>query len=267
MVPPSSNDPRQNKQTAESSAKLTARILVCDDDSDTRSIVNHTLSVLGHEVVEAESGEVAISLCEESLPDLIVMDIMMPGVTGLDFVKWLRLEVQDRFVPVLFLTALSEVESKVEGLEIGGNDYLTKPFNYKELQARVDSLLRIRDLTEQLRKANFELTKAQAQLIEKERELVVLQLGGAAAHNLGQPLTSILLNCTVLEKKFDKMEQGNSSENDAKQMAVAVKAIKSECECISGVLEKLKSANPKQTSSYVGGIEILDLHSQPDKKK
>ena len=233
----------------------TGKILVCDDDLDTRSLVAHSLSAIGHQVVEAQDGVEAQDVFLRESLDVIVMDIMMPRLTGTEFVKWLRAEERDEFVPVLLLTALDEVEQQVEGFQIGADDYVTKPFNIRELHARVEALLRIKSLTQSLHKRNQEIKAMQEQLLAKERELVASQLAGAAAHNLGQPITTIMLQCHLLEKR--------AQEETAKN---ALAAIKKECEYMKSVVEKLQQVDPQQTTDYVHGMEILDIESSSPKK-
>ncbi|MCB0922878.1 MAG: response regulator, partial [Actinobacteria bacterium] len=134
-----------------------ARILVCDDDADIRAIIAHSLEALGHQVTQAGDGEQAMSRCQEGSFDLIVMDIMMPGMSGLEVVDWYRANFPSPYVPILMVTALDETEDKVEGLRRGADDYLPKPFQARELQARVAALLRTRTLTERLRVRTEEL--------------------------------------------------------------------------------------------------------------
>lgn len=233
-------------------------VLVVEDDKDTRSIIRQALVASGHFVVEAEDGIAAQERVREQLPDLIVLDVMMPRMTGIEFVKWFRDSYAEPFVPVLMLTALGDVDHKVEGLSGGADDYQVKPFNYRELQARVQALLRIRTLTNELYRrtkeleaANAKLSEMQTQLIAKERELVAVQMAGAAAHNLGQPLTTVLLHCRVLEKAI-----GSKGPEDALQ---TVKAIQAECEAMRQVMAKLKTVDAQSTTEYVGATKILDL--------
>ncbi len=237
-----------------------AAILVVDDDQDTRTMLRHSLQALGHQITEAGDGEEALGRCAEGLPDLIITDVMMPKMNGTEFVEQFRNAHKNCFVPVLMLTALGEIEQKVEGLDAGADDYLTKPFNFNELIARVRALLRIKVLTEQLylrtealQQANAELSRMQAELVQKERELVGMQFAGAAAHNLGQPITSILLNCRIIERAVDV-----KSNDDA---TTALEAIKEECTSIKDVLAKLKAVDVNQTEEYVAGTRILDLDS------
>lgn len=226
--------------------------------------MRQTLGVLGHEIVEAEDGAVACRRCEAQLPDAIVLDVMMPNMGGLEFVRWFRAKYSQPFVPILLLTALGTVEHRVEGLDGGADDYLVKPFNYRELQARVQALLRMRKLTndlyrrtEELQLVNQQLADAQAELLRKERELVTMQLAGAAAHSFGQPITTILLNCRIVERGIGATAVEKSL-SDAK---AALQSIQRECEAMSATLGRLKAVDPSKLKEYVGRLQILDIES------
>jgi len=244
-----------------------AIILIVDDEPDTRSLVSHTLKIGGHTIIEAGDGLEAKECCAKHVPDLIVTDIAMPNMDGNEFVRWFRAEFTEYFVPILMLTALDDVENKVEGLNVGADDYLTKSFNFLELQARVQALLRIRELTEslynrkhELEKVNAELSRTQDELVAKERELVAIQFAGAASHNLGQPLTSILLNCRLLEKNvLLSSDKDAPVSKELKQARAATKAIQDECESIKSVLQNMREVDPSQAKSYIGDLTILDL--------
>ena len=134
-----------------------AKILVIDDDQDARNLLKHSLEPFGHSVREAEDGEAGIDCCKAELPDLIITDVMMPNMNGHEFVERFRKIFGETFVPILMLTALTAVEQKVEGLDSGADDYLTKPFDINELVARVRALLRVKVLTEQLYERNEQL--------------------------------------------------------------------------------------------------------------
>ena len=117
-----------------------ARILVVDDDPKIRTVVRRGLAYEGYRVVEAASGEEGLEKAREHLPDLVVLDVMMPGIDGLEVTRRLRAAGDD--VAILMLTARDEIKDRVEGLEIGADDYLVKPFSFEELLARVHALLR-----------------------------------------------------------------------------------------------------------------------------
>ncbi|GAM54297.1 phosphate regulon transcriptional regulatory protein phoB [Vibrio ishigakensis] len=96
----------------------------------------------GYETIEAEDYDTAISLLKEPFPDLVLLDWMLPGGTGINFIKHLKREEMTRNIPVVMLTARGEEEDKVKGLEVGADDYITKPFSPKELLARLKAVIR-----------------------------------------------------------------------------------------------------------------------------
>ena len=118
------------------------RILVIDDDEKIRSTVRRGLVYEGYRVVEASTGEEGLEKAREHLPDLVILDIMLPAMDGLEVCR--RLRAGGGEVAVLMLTARDEVRDRVTGLETGADDYLVKPFSFEELLARVHALLRRR---------------------------------------------------------------------------------------------------------------------------
>jgi two-component system response regulator VicR len=114
-------------------------ILVVDDDRDIADIIGYSLRKEGHRPTLAYSGEEALALAERSLPDLVVLDVMLPGLSGFDVCRKLR---ERGPVPVILLTARGEEADRVWGLDLGADDYVTKPFGLRELTARVHALLR-----------------------------------------------------------------------------------------------------------------------------
>jgi DNA-binding response OmpR family regulator len=114
-------------------------VLVVDDDADIRDLVGELLRRAGHEVIEAPDGESGLKLFYAQQPDLVVLDVSMPGLDGWEVLKRIR-ELSD--LPVLMLTARAEELEKVRGLRAGADDYVTKPFGRQELLARVDAALR-----------------------------------------------------------------------------------------------------------------------------
>ena len=121
------------------------RILVVDDDEQIAAAVRRALAYEGYAVMVAHDGPSALESARARLPDLVVLDVMLPGIDGIEVCRRLRAAGDD--VAVLMLTARTEVPHRVEGLDAGADDYLTKPFAYEELLARVRTLLRRRDTT------------------------------------------------------------------------------------------------------------------------
>ena len=116
-----------------------ARILVCDDERDIVRALKIYLTAAGYEVLEAYNGKEALDVVEENEVDLIVLDVMMPVMDGIEAIMKLR---ENYDMPVIFLSAKSEDQDKILGLNIGADDYVTKPFNMVEVEARIKSNLR-----------------------------------------------------------------------------------------------------------------------------
>jgi len=119
-----------------------ALILVVDDDKDVAGTIERTLRRKNYEVIVAYSGAQALQLVQERRPDLVVLDIMMPRMDGIEVCQRIRSLPNVASVPILFLTAKGKIEDKIEGFEAGADDYLTKPFDLRELELRVRALLR-----------------------------------------------------------------------------------------------------------------------------
>ena len=119
-----------------------AKILVVDDEEDIRELVELNLSHEGFKVLLCETGEEALEKAGSELPDLIILDLMLPGIDGLEVCKKLKSNMKTENIPVVMLTAKGEESDVVTGLEVGADDYITKPFSGKVLVARVRRLLR-----------------------------------------------------------------------------------------------------------------------------
>jgi len=114
-------------------------VLVVDDDATTRDVIVRYLEREGFEALEAEDGGRARAVIETSEPNLVILDLMLPGIDGLSVMRWIR---SSGWTPVIMLTALGEETDRIVGLELGADDYVTKPFSPRELIARVKSVLR-----------------------------------------------------------------------------------------------------------------------------
>ncbi len=115
------------------------KILVVDDESSIRRILETRLSMIGYTVITAADGEEALAVYKKELPSLIILDIMMPKLDGYGVCQEIR---KDSDIPIIMLTALSDVADRITGLELGADDYVVKPFSPKELEARIKAILR-----------------------------------------------------------------------------------------------------------------------------
>ncbi|MDP3479744.1 MAG: response regulator [Desulfoprunum sp.] len=209
-------------------------ILVVDDDPNNLAVLRDCLVEFNYIVLVAEDGESAIQRANYAQPNLILLDIMMPRIDGYETCRRLKAMESTKAIPVIFMTALAETEHKVKGLEAGAVDYITKPFQREELQARIAVHLHNRELTKRLQEAN-ELLEARveertAELAGTNKELqaeitkhkklekelfaakkmeIIGQLTGGVAHEVRNPLNAIL---SIFEALFKEREIANNPE-------------------------------------------------------
>jgi diguanylate cyclase (GGDEF)-like protein len=130
------------------------RLLVVDDEQSILDLLRRRLEALGCEVTVLSGGSQVAATVREKMPDLVLLDVMMPDVDGFTVCQALKQDPQVRDIPVVLMTARTEVDSRIKGLEMGAHDYVTKPFETAELLARVRAALRVKALQDELREAN-----------------------------------------------------------------------------------------------------------------
>jgi two-component system phosphate regulon response regulator PhoB len=123
---------------------MAATILVIEDEPAIQELISYNLKQAGHQALKADNAEQALNLVQNALPDLILLDWMLPGISGVEFARRLRSDKRTKAIPIIMLTARSEEQDKLTGLETGADDYITKPFSPRELNARVKAVLRRR---------------------------------------------------------------------------------------------------------------------------
>jgi putative two-component system response regulator len=126
------------------------KILIVDDTSTSRMMAVNVLSQAGYEVLEADNGALALELIYRHDPDLVLLDVIMPGMDGYEVCRALKQDENTRLIPVIFMTSLEDKSARIQGIEAGGDDFLTKPFDPVELFARVKSLVRQKRLNQDL---------------------------------------------------------------------------------------------------------------------
>ena len=127
------------------------KILVVDDELEIRDMLSRFLTEQGYQAIMAANGEEALELAEKENPQAILLDILMPGIDGIETCKRLKAKEETQFIPVIMTTALWE--RYMEAIEVGADDFVSKPFNLTELSHRVKSILRVRYLTNELERA------------------------------------------------------------------------------------------------------------------
>jgi two-component system, cell cycle response regulator len=140
------------------------RILIVDDHEDNVEVIRARLEASGYQIESAADGIEALDRVRQSPPDLILLDVMMPHIDGIEVARRIKADESLPFIPIIMQTALDTVQHKVEGLGAGADDYVTKPINFAELEARVKSMLRIKLLQDELARTNEHLARANAEL-------------------------------------------------------------------------------------------------------
>jgi signal transduction histidine kinase len=191
--------------------RTTGNILVVDDNLDNLGLLSRILTEKGYKVRPAPSGSLALKSVRSILPDIVLLDIKMPEMDGYEVCRRLKADERTRDVPVLFISALAEVTDKIKGFNVGGVDYITKPFQYEEVLARVGTHLALRRIQSQLERQNkrlhqeieqrkraedhvhtltHELIKAQ----ENERRKISYELH----ERIAQDLSCLIITCDAL---------------------------------------------------------------------
>lgn len=188
-------------------------------------------------------------MAAQEKPDLILLDLVMPQISGIDLLKSIRAQEELLALPVVVITANKEEELLITALEAGADDYINKPFHEPVLLARLRTHLRSWQLLRELERANTHLRQAREQEVQTERLRTAVEMAGAAAHKLNQPLTSIVCYADILLKKL------SPDDEDYK----ALKSICEESERMAMILRKMAELPKVRTSEYVGGTQIVDL--------
>jgi len=218
------------------------KILVLDDYPDNVFLLKERLEREGFEVLKAYDGETGIQIAVDDKPDLILLDIMLPGMSGYEVCRRLTTMIETKLIPIILLTALTEVDNLRQGLQAGAFDYIKKPFNKVELVARINSALRFSE-TNKL-------------LIELEKIKTYAATVVTANHEIKQPLTLINLSTAAIRRELSR--ESFSKETLLKRVEFIENAAKD----IISVLEKLGSIRKPVITPYVNNINIIDLNSE-----
>jgi DNA-binding response OmpR family regulator len=221
------------------------KILIIDDSPDSVFLLQDRLEREGFEITKAYNGEMGIQKAVGEKPDLILLDVMMPDISGYDVCKVLSSKEETKLIPIILLTALTEADNLQQGLLSGAFDYIKKPFNRTELIARINSALRFSDTNKML--------------IEIEKIKTFAATVVTANHEIKQPLTLINLSTAAIRREFSKTNY--SSENILKR----IEFIENAARDIISVLDKLGSIKKPVITPYVNDLNIIDLRSEEKK--
>jgi two-component system sensor histidine kinase/response regulator len=174
-------------------------LLIVDDNPTNLELLLDTLKDSGFKVLVAKDGPSTFQRLEYALPDLILLDVLMPGMDGFEVCRRLKENKATRDIPVIFMTSLDDTNNKIRGFQVGAVDYVTKPFQQEEVMARITTHLTLRRLQQHLRQKNAELAQANAELEERNRELDTF--AQTVAHELKNPLGLVMGFAEIIAKE------------------------------------------------------------------
>jgi len=231
-----------------------AKILIVDDDVDTVELLIKRLRAEGYDTAEAYDGEQALRQVEEYQPDLVILDIKMPKIDGYEVCRRLKSSEETKFIPIIMLTVKAKVPDKVKGLDIGADDYIPKPFDYRELSRRVRYWSTVKMEVEE---RVGEIKRLEQELIKSERLAAIGQTVASIAHYIKNILFGLkggiyLVNVTPHEDKTDSVQTGREMlERNIGRMS----------DLVLDLLEYSKDSEPEYESCFPNEIanEVCSL--------
>ncbi len=183
--------------------KVRGNILIVDDTPANLRLLSNMLTEQAYKVRAVINGAMALTAARLAPPDLVLLDINMPGMSGYEVCQALKQEPRTCDIPVIFISALDEVRDKVKAFTVGGVDYITKPFQFEEVLARVETHLALQNLQRQLQSANQELAQRLEELEVRNAELDAF--AHTVAHDLKNPVTTLIGFGSLLQRRFDDL--------------------------------------------------------------
>ncbi|MEW5799046.1 MAG: response regulator [Bacteroidota bacterium] len=222
---------------------MAIKILIVDDDVYIRSFLQKRLSALNYDVVLADNGETGLILAKRERPDLIVSDWMMPKMDGKEFCQRIKNDENLKYTYFILLTARDTAEDKIEGMELGADDFMTKPFNDKELVARINVGLRI--------------TALQQELAKYQHKKAITEMAVTIGHEINNPLGIMMLTLQVMKKKLGTER--------AAELPADIDSTLANGNRIADIVKRLCSLDQLQFKPYLknSDINMLDLTGKP----
>ena len=215
-----------------------AKILIVDDSELNRKLLADILRKRDEYVcTEADCGETALMRVEQDPPDVILLDVMMPGISGFEVCEKLKSDERFSAIPIIFVTAMGDAQSLSKGFQLGGSDYIAKPVNGFEVMARVSSQIQIRE--------------AEKERLEIEGLKTIKDMVATYNHNMNQPLMAAFMFIEGFKGRFDEGDRAHER----------LVKIKNELSKVKEILEKIQDIDKLERTQYVGDSAIIDLNS------
>ena len=186
---------------------VVAKLLLVDDERKNLDVLIGILEPKGYDIAVALQGEAALDLVRQIMPDLVLLDVMMPGIDGYETCRRLKSDAATRDIPVIFLTAKVEVSDIVMGFEVGAVDYVAKPLRAAELLSRIDTHLELKFSREKLEGALKELRATQNHLLMQEKMASLGRLVAGVSHEINTPIGSISSMHDTLKRAVQKLQE------------------------------------------------------------
>ncbi|HHP7231800.1 MAG TPA: response regulator transcription factor [Xenococcaceae cyanobacterium] len=232
------------------------KILIVDDDKILRTVLKHTLGQQGYQVTGAVSGKEALALFEKDNPDIIISDVSMPEMDGFDFCRQLRSQPSGQLIPFIFLSARGELDDRIFGHSIGADDYLTKPFEMKELLAKIEALIeRSRRIHAEIVHLIGELANS-AKLTPQDPEATKAK--SVTANTQAPVFEPVPLPLTPAEERvFWEVIQGFTNKQISERLFISPRTVQTH---LSNILGKLNLENRTQIVrfAYENGYEKVE---------
>lgn len=227
------------------------KILIVDDESTNLEFFEVMLSNLGFDIVQAEDGEKALEKIKKSSPDLILLDNIMPGITGWELTKILKTDPDYsdfKDIPIIMFSAMDDVKDKIEGFQLGIQDYITKPYNFSEVLARIQAVLRQKELA--------------GQVIQRERRLTLMESLEKSllyfTDHVRQPIEKLLENSRTIKA------------DDQNSVKAFLKDVKKECgetlAAIEGLQDEINEMKIKNDELVKSQLSLEDLENKFKKR-
>lgn len=221
---------------------MSSKIMLVDDDANARAILSRLLTRKGYEVKEACNGKEALETVRAFMPDVMVIDWMMPEMDGKQLARWIKNDPTLRFIYIILLTAQGDIKDEVRGLQSGADDYITKPAPHQEVLARVESGMRVRSLHHEIQ----QLT----------RRIALLELAATVGHEINNPLNVIYLALDMMrkslkDKEYDKLDKG-------------LDLVAETADRLKEIARKFIELKDPLSTNYVENLNMINIHENKD---